>query len=130
MPPCPSAEADPTIPGPGPHTTASQPSLERPWWIAPPVVIASASPPKAPPAVMCPASRPRRRSSRTVREWPPGRAPPSVWTYPSRIPGAWLEKAQASGASWACRAITATGRPKGSSSVSSSTGSTACWRLV
>ena len=31
MPPCPSGEPDPTIPGPGPHTAASQPSVRSPW---------------------------------------------------------------------------------------------------
>ncbi len=80
IPPCPSADAEPRIPGPGPHTTASQPRSARPWWIAPAVVIASSSPPNAGPAVMWPASRPRARRSRTTREWPPGSAPPAVWT--------------------------------------------------
>ena len=41
IPPCPSAEPEPTIPGPGPQTAASQPSVRSPWWSAPAVVIAS-----------------------------------------------------------------------------------------
>jgi hypothetical protein len=51
IPPCPSEELEPTIPGPGPHTAASQPSVRRPWCSAPAVVMASPSPPKAAPAV-------------------------------------------------------------------------------
>ena len=95
MPPCPSGELEPTIPGPGPQTAASQPSVRRPWCSAPTVVIASPSPPNAAPAVRCPASSPRSRSERTVRECPPGSAPPAVCTYPSRLLGRLCAKAQA-----------------------------------
>ena len=50
-PPWPSGEPEPTIPGPGPHTAASQPRSFSPWCSAPAVVIASPSPPNAAPAV-------------------------------------------------------------------------------
>ena len=70
MPPCPSGEREPTIPGPGPHSAASQPSVRSPWCSAPAVVTASPSPPKAAPAVRWPASSPRSRSSRTIARVP------------------------------------------------------------
>ena len=94
---------------PAPARTPPRPSRgrRRPWWSAPAVVIASPSPPNAAPAVRWPASSPRSRSARTVRECPPGSAPPSVCTYPRRAPGAACANAHATGASWPCSASTA-----------------------
>ena len=82
MPPCPSAVAEPRMPGPGPAIAASHPSSVRPACRPPIVVIASCSPPNAGPAHTWPASSPRSSSSATTRECEPGSAPPAVCTYP------------------------------------------------
>ncbi len=117
MPPCPSEEPDPTIPGPGPHTAASQPSVRRPWCSAPavrdrlalaPVCRARRQVPGEQAALAqrahdprVPAGqRPARRSART----------------PGRASGLACANAHATAASWPCRASTATGFSSGSRS--------------
>ena len=114
------------MPGPGPQITASHPRTAIAWWIAPAVLIASSSPPNDGAAVMCPASSPRARRSRTTREWPPGSAPPAVWMYPTRPSDRPWANAQAIAGNCPWSPNTAAGRSSGIRSSSLSTGRTAC----
>ena len=75
----------------------------------PTTLIASCSPPYAGPAVTCPASSPRSRSSATSRDSAPGSAPPASGRSRPAGQVAPRRAAQAAGARWPCSGITSTG---------------------
>ena len=140
-PPWPSAEPEPRMPGPGPHTAASQPRARE-------AVVERAGGGdrlalrrrRPGPAVTWPASRPRSRSSRTTRECPPGQRAARglhVAEAARRARPAW--NAQASGASCPCRKHRhgravgrpgASGRTRPGAACEPRPASTACCRLV